>query len=205
MYSFIYSFVNSLCKSIICISDQLTEAASIPSTHYSYESLNHPELELLTRSRSEYSVISRSPFKDKTDDSSSCPSRVSSQLSINENAEVIENADSGDETFTDDDDISLRSLAHAHFINPTSSQAYAGVARHKDFIRCLPVHLSKAILGLLDQVALWNCLCVSRNWRVLVEEVHKETYVNQQLWEEVMLMQVNKTMIYCRIGNKCEV
>lgn len=62
--------------------------------------------------------------------------------------------------------------------------------RYKDFIRYLPVHLAKFILSRLDKATLYNALCVSKNWRKLAEEVHKEFFVNQQLLEEVMLMQV---------------
>ena len=74
---------------------------------------------------------------------------------------------------------------------PGSSKAYSGVAKHKDFIRYLPIHISKCILGMLDQVSLFNCVCVSKNWRYVAEEVHKEYYINQHLQEEVMLMQVS--------------
>lgn len=81
-------------------------------------------------------------------------------------------------------------------VNPLSAKAYAGVSQHKDFIRCLPVHLSKMILSMLDMVSLYNALCVSPNWRKLVEEVRQEIKVNQQIKEEVMLMQVSKILCY---------
>lgn len=77
-------------------------------------------------------------------------------------------------------------------VMPTSSKGHAGVSRYKDYIRWLPVHLAKNILGMLDKVSLHNCVCVSKNWRVLVEEVHRESYEKHRLWEDVMLMQVGQ-------------
>lgn len=64
------------------------------------------------------------------------------------------------------------------------------VQHHKDFIRCLPVHLSKLILSFLDKASLTNCLCISRHWRILVEEVKKDAFILQDRVEEVMMMQV---------------
>ena len=87
--------------------------------------------------------------------------------------------------------IDLSELDPTCMVVPTSEKAYSGVSRYKDFVRQLPVHLSKYILSWVDQVSLYNCVCVSRHWRLLVEEVHEEFHVNQRLWEEVMLMQVS--------------
>ena len=60
---------------------------------------------------------------------------------------------------------------------------------NKDFIRCLPVHLSKLILSYLDKASLVNCLCISRHWRMLCEEVQRDVFVHQIMIEEVMMMQ----------------
>ncbi|XP_028417318.1 CMT1A duplicated region transcript 1 protein-like [Dendronephthya gigantea] len=60
---------------------------------------------------------------------------------------------------------------------------------HKDFIRCLPVHLSKLILSYLDKASLINCLCISKHWRILCEEVQQDVFVHQIMMEEVMMMQ----------------
>lgn len=71
-----------------------------------------------------------------------------------------------------------------------ASLVHSGVCRFKDFIRCLPVHLSKFILGVLDKNSLTNCLCISKHWRILAEEVKQDFLVHQLMTEEVMLMQV---------------
>lgn len=70
------------------------------------------------------------------------------------------------------------------------SYLYSGIARYKDFIRCLPVHLSKYILKLLDKNSLTNCLCITKHWRILAEEVKADYMVHQIMTEEIMLMQV---------------
>lgn len=109
---------------------------------------------------------------------------------------IIEN-DAGDEDYSDFSE----SLDPAYMVIPTSAKAYAGVAKHVDMVRQLPVHISKCILSYLDKTSLMNALLVSSCWRVLVEEVHRDTYVNQQLWEEVMLMQVTypRVVYYLRL------
>lgn len=48
---------------------------------------------------------------------------------------------------------------------------YLGFEKYKDFLRCLFVYLFKRILGMLDKSSLINCLCLSKYWRVFVEEV----------------------------------
>jgi F-box/WD-40 domain protein 10 len=106
--------------------------------------------------------------------------------------EII-NDDSGSESFGEDMDDNLSydsSIDPACMVVPTSAKAYVGVTKRKDIIHALPIHISKYILSYLDQVSLTNCLCVSKYWRAVAEEVHKEYFVNQQLWEDVMVMQV---------------
>ncbi|EDO34741.1 predicted protein [Nematostella vectensis] len=67
--------------------------------------------------------------------------------------------------------------------------SYRGATKYKDFLRCLPVHLSKYILGMLDKNSLTNCLCISKHWRLLAEEVQSDFMVPQLMSEEIMLMQ----------------
>jgi len=67
--------------------------------------------------------------------------------------------------------------------------------RYKDFIKELPVHLSKCILGYFDEATLFTCSKVSHYWQVLVGEMKAEFYANQQMWEDIMLMQVNRLFL----------
>ncbi|XP_070185909.1 F-box and WD repeat domain containing protein 10B-like isoform X2 [Littorina saxatilis] len=148
------------------------ETASIASTEYSYRSEKHPELQLLTHARTDYSEFTTNPF-------------TGAHLPISRAA--ISRGDTADSASTCGTDTD--SVDPAILIIPTSSKAYSGVARYKDFIGSLPVHLAKCILSFLHQASLFNALCVNLKWRTLVEEVHQEHFVGQSLWEEVMLMQ----------------
>ena len=161
--------------------ENVYEAASVASTEYSHHSDDRPELELLSRSRSEYCPIVENPFtgeviKPKAEDNSTHKPTTSKVR-----------AATPDHTSTSEDTGTLDPMI---LVIPTSAKAYAGVQKFKDFIRCLPVHLAKMILSKLDMASLYNALCVSPNWRKLAEEVRMEFGVNQQLREEVMLMQV---------------
>ena len=151
------------------------ERESIASSNFTYKTDEHPELGLLTSVSKEYGRDSVNPFTGET-----FPGQVSD--------DEIED-DVGDYDYLSDK-TGFSSLDPAYIVIPTSAKAYAGVSKHMDVIRMLPVHIAKMILGLLDKSSLQNALCVSSYWRQLVEEVHREFYVNQQLMEEVMLMQV---------------
>ncbi|XP_076443004.1 F-box and WD repeat domain containing protein 10B-like [Babylonia areolata] len=148
------------------------ETDSVANTEYSYQTEKHPELQLLTMTKSDYSQFTTNPFTGNP---------------ITMSRADVSRGDGGDAASSISS--SSDSVDPTILIIPTSSKAYAGVARHVDFISNLPVHLSKCILGFLDQASLFNALCVNGKWRSLVEEVHQEHFVSQSLWEEVMLMQ----------------
>ncbi|XP_044528029.1 CMT1A duplicated region transcript 1 protein [Gracilinanus agilis] len=63
------------------------------------------------------------------------------------------------------------------------------ISKEKDFIRCLPVHISKYILGLLDKKTLNKCLLVSRHWALLAEQVRKDHSTHQYVENEIALLQ----------------
>lgn len=117
------------------------------------------------------------------------PSRQSSRRPANEMTDFereffSEDYMSGDE---EDDENFISSLTQ----NDSFMRDYSGSGKYKDFLRCLPVHLSKRILGMLDKSSLTNCLCLSKHWRVLAEEVKQDYMVHQLMTEEIMLMQVS--------------
>lgn len=93
-----------------------------------------------------------------------------------------------DEYISDDGQSSDEEISIPQYvINDTS-----GACAYVDMIKRLPVHISKNILGMLERVDLANCLCVSKHWRILVEQVQSDNMLQQQVWEEVMLMKVRK-------------
>ena len=73
-------------------------------------------------------------------------------------------------------------------------QVYRALPKQRDFIRRLPVQLSKYILSFLDATSLSNSICVSNHWRSLVEEVQNETLMQQIMREDIMLIQVNANL-----------
>ncbi|KFQ52256.1 F-box/WD repeat-containing protein 10, partial [Pelecanus crispus] len=59
----------------------------------------------------------------------------------------------------------------------------------KDFIRCLPPHLSMYILGLLDQKSVDTCAAVSRCWAFLAKEVKRERVCQSIVKEKILYLQ----------------
>ena len=164
------------------------KTANIPG-----QSLTSPNLRFTSSSKSSpynKSVSMASSKRSGTNATFRQTSKGSSQQHYNTDLEII-NDETEDEGFDDDNFSDLSSLDPTCMVIPNSTKAHSGVARYKDFIRRLPVHLSKLVLGYLDRVSLNNCVCVSNNWRMLAEEVHREFFVQQSLREEVMLMQVS--------------
>ena len=155
------------------------ERESIASSNYTFKTEEHPDLRLLTVASREYGTEAINPLTGET-----FPG-----LDL---GDAIEN-DAGDEDSIEES--ALSSLDPAYIVIPTSAKAYAGVSKYMDLIRMLPVHISKMILGLLDEASLSNALCVSGYWRQLAEEVRNEFHVNQQLLEEFMLMQVGWNLL----------
>ncbi|KAM4623589.1 F-box/WD repeat-containing protein 10-like [Polymixia lowei] len=80
----------------------------------------------------------------------------------------------------------------ALMVVPRSSASMSGVSRYRDFIRSLPVHLAKRILGLLDKHTLRCCRNVSLHWRYLTEDTTEDISAKRARWNQIMLMQSNR-------------
>ncbi|XP_075702370.1 F-box and WD repeat domain containing protein 10B-like [Rhinoderma darwinii] len=70
----------------------------------------------------------------------------------------------------------------------TSFQSTSGVRKYKDFIRCLPVHLSKKILGYLKK-KLFSCLFVSHHWCYLTKDLLLDLEAETVVRNEAMILQ----------------
>ncbi|XP_063817096.1 F-box and WD repeat domain containing protein 10B [Pseudophryne corroboree] len=77
----------------------------------------------------------------------------------------------------------------ALMVVPTSFQSISGVRRYKDFIRCLPVHLSKKILGFLKKKNLFTCLFVSHHWCYVIKELILDLGAETLVRNEAMILQ----------------
>ena len=64
-----------------------------------------------------------------------------------------------------------------------------------DFIKILPVHISKKVLGYLDEQELEVASKVSVQWEILATEVKSELILVQVAREDVMIMQVSKSAV----------
>jgi hypothetical protein len=62
--------------------------------------------------------------------------------------------------------------------------------KYVDFVRMLPIHLSKLILNKLDIQSLHTCLFVSKFWYRIVKEVRKEVKLHRTLIADVLLLRV---------------
>ncbi|XP_010211981.1 PREDICTED: CMT1A duplicated region transcript 1 protein-like, partial [Tinamus guttatus] len=72
---------------------------------------------------------------------------------------------------------------------PGSFHSVFHINKYKDFIRCLPAHLSKYILGLLDRKSLSTCVAVSKCWAFLAKEVKREHVSQKIIQEEIVCLQ----------------
>ena len=64
-----------------------------------------------------------------------------------------------------------------------------------DFIKILPVHISKKVLCYLDEEELEVASKVSMQWEILATEVKSELILVQVAREDVMIMQVSKSAV----------
>uniref|UniRef100_A0A8D2ITN5 F-box/WD repeat-containing protein 10 n=1 Tax=Varanus komodoensis TaxID=61221 RepID=A0A8D2ITN5_VARKO len=72
---------------------------------------------------------------------------------------------------------------------PGPSQKTVSVNKFRDFIRCLPIYLSKRILRMLDSKSLTRCAYVSLHWLFLVKQIRKDILAGHSLRSEIAFMQ----------------
>ncbi|KAL2078689.1 hypothetical protein ACEWY4_026374 [Coilia grayii] len=181
------------------LGDLEDEVASIPESHYTFSSNDNPHLELFVSASSVYGAVDLPhccPEDDgvvETATDTGCGSLTSVSGSRPKEASYAGYESkaygygSGDASDADAD--SAYSDDPALTVMPESSHSLSGVGRHRDFIRQLPVHIAKRILGLLDSTTLHSCLTVSRHWRYLSRETQEEGRVKQLLEIQAMLLQ----------------
>ncbi|XP_030063946.1 CMT1A duplicated region transcript 1 protein [Microcaecilia unicolor] len=170
---------------------------SIPVSHYALRSEEHPELELLVQTCPENKALTSDMVYEKLSTSASSETssgkeetRISvSGTSRSKNLWVQAIKRYLDEKKEPVDDYPDPPDEPALMLVPTSYQSSSGLSQFKDFIRCLPVHLSKYILGLLDKDSLSVCLHVCLHWRYLGEEIQKEKEVQIAVQNEAMILQ----------------
>ncbi|XP_028637771.1 CMT1A duplicated region transcript 1 protein isoform X1 [Grammomys surdaster] len=80
----------------------------------------------------------------------------------------------------------LLSLDHVQLLS-------SGYSRYRDFIRDLPLHLSKYILRLLDKNSLNKCYFVSQHWATLVQQVKVDLSMHSFIQNQITLLQGSYT------------
>ncbi|XP_069785657.1 F-box and WD repeat domain containing protein 10B isoform X2 [Narcine bancroftii] len=164
------------------VGDNDEDVISRNKSKYSLKTDGRPELQELDDSWPPFTVISpdimlSSFVKQPTEDIDHSPlgKRVS-RTKKKHSRKVVQDAPANIES-------------PAPIIVTSSSQATSGVSHYKDFIRCLPVHLAKYILGFLDEATLQNCMFVSQHWHYLAKEVMRDVLALHCIFHEVLKLQ----------------
>ncbi|XP_055263317.1 F-box and WD repeat domain containing protein 10B isoform X2 [Moschus berezovskii] len=75
----------------------------------------------------------------------------------------------------------------------TVRELSSGVSRYRDFIRQLPIHLSKYILSLLDRSTLNRCSFVSQHWAALAQQVKTDLSMHSFIQHQITFLQGSYT------------
>nr|XP_020747912.1 CMT1A duplicated region transcript 1 protein isoform X9 [Odocoileus virginianus texanus] len=75
----------------------------------------------------------------------------------------------------------------------TVRELSSGVSRYRDFIRQLPIHLSKYILSLLDRSTLNRCSFVSQHWAALAQQVKTDLSMHSFIQHQIAFLQGSYT------------
>ncbi|XP_040604790.1 CMT1A duplicated region transcript 1 protein isoform X3 [Mesocricetus auratus] len=69
----------------------------------------------------------------------------------------------------------------------------SGSSKYRDFIRYLPLHLSKYILRMLDKNSLSRCAFVSQHWAALTQQVKVDLSMHSFIQNQISLLQGSYT------------
>ncbi|XP_023616906.1 CMT1A duplicated region transcript 1 protein isoform X12 [Myotis lucifugus] len=69
----------------------------------------------------------------------------------------------------------------------------SGASKYRDFIRQLPIHISKYILSMLDKSTLNRCAAVSQHWAALAKKVKKDFSIHSFIHNQIALLQGSYT------------
>uniref|UniRef100_UPI00398E39CE F-box and WD repeat domain containing protein 10B isoform X2 n=1 Tax=Pristiophorus japonicus TaxID=55135 RepID=UPI00398E39CE len=165
------------------------DVISLTESHYTFKSEEHPELQQLAEIWPQYPVVSLSTLPkgllvqpaDHSGENLKVASSISSlrserKLATKKKEKVLKN-------------ITAEVEPPIPIIITSPFMATSGVSNHKDFLRCLPIHLAKYILGFLDNTSLNSCMSLSRHWRYLAKEMIRDKLALQCIFDEVEKIQ----------------
>ncbi|XP_078082108.1 F-box and WD repeat domain containing protein 10B [Mustelus asterias] len=161
------------------------DVSSLQGSYYTFRTEEHSELELLSEIWPEYTIVS--------------PDILPASLLFHPENHAASGANVQPKTDSTKKKKSSswkkRSDIYAEIDQPSSIfitssfEATSGVAHHKDFLHCLPIHLSKYILSFLDERSLTNSMHVSRYWSCLGREITRDKLALQCIFDEVVKLQ----------------
>ncbi|XP_056433653.1 F-box and WD repeat domain containing protein 10B [Gadus chalcogrammus] len=171
-----------------CLLRNATEVDSIPDCASSFCSEDRPHLDLLRQAGSMFEPVSL--CEDKNDAKRpTCLISTSFEPTIREPARRkgawVRKGTPWEDPGSDGEDPAL-------MVTPRSSAALSGVGRYRDFLRCLPVHLAKRILGLTDKLTLRCCRDVSQHWRYLADDLVLDQNAKKVVRNQVLIIQSNR-------------
>ncbi|GCC27287.1 hypothetical protein chiPu_0005711 [Chiloscyllium punctatum] len=156
-------------------------------SNYTFRTDEHPELEQLTEIWPEYSEVTLemlpSSLLYQPEDKPVAASRLSLQLKSKKTKkkQIVTSGIVNESPVIVEPPIPIRITS--------PFEATSGVTYHKDFIRCLPIHLAKYVLGFLDQSSLQNCMLVSHHWAYLGKEFTRDKLAIQCIFDEIRKLQ----------------
>ncbi|XP_003791117.1 CMT1A duplicated region transcript 1 protein isoform X2 [Otolemur garnettii] len=71
----------------------------------------------------------------------------------------------------------------------TVKELSSGFSKYRDFIRLLPIHLSKYILRMLDKNSLHKCFFVSQHWAIVAQQVKMELSAQNFIQNQITILQ----------------
>ncbi|CAL8302794.1 unnamed protein product [Lota lota] len=163
-----------------CLLQNAKEVDSIPERSSSFCSEDRPHLDLLKQAGSLVEPVALCEDKNEAK-RSTC---LTSTLSWRKGA-WVKKGNPCEHPGSDGED-------PAFMVIPRSSASMSGVGRHRDFLRCLPIHLAKRLLGLLDKHTLRCCRNVSQYWRYLADDLVLDQNAQKVVRNQVLIMQSNR-------------
>ncbi|XP_038633018.1 CMT1A duplicated region transcript 1 protein isoform X2 [Scyliorhinus canicula] len=176
--------------------DAAEDASSLHGSQYTFRTAEHPELELLSEIWPEYTIVTADILP-------------ASLLFHPKDRAVAANSQPNVESLNTKQLPSWKEIIDSYNENPSiiitsPFEATSGITGHKDFLRCLPIHLAKYILGFLDGGSLTNSMHVSRYWACLGKEVIRDKLALQCIFDEVLKLQGtvrhNANITYAKIS-----
>ncbi|XP_072098258.1 F-box and WD repeat domain containing protein 10B isoform X1 [Mobula birostris] len=172
------------------------DTVSLNESRYSFKTDEHPELQELVDIWPQFTVVTSDIMPRSFLNQ---PTEAVDHIQLAKKRSAIKKMHSLNEP----QDVFTETESSIPLVITSSFQATSGISNYKDFLRCLPVHLAKYILGLLDYASLQNCMFVSKHWQYLAKELTRDLLALHCIFDEVLKLQEivpqNVSAVYAKI------